>query len=187
MQIKVSAKSARLKFNGCDELYIRNVCHGRCCKSKSAPGEVLVTIMPIERTTFEGLGATMNELGMLQPVAWKKGCQFHEESGLCGIHMAGLKPWQCRVSPFTLTSRNTLIVMNRYVALNCYNDGFKMPAYRAFHASLVAIFGEEETQRLTAHFDAGGDDCMAEISQGKLDDLLYKKSTYKATLKKGAA
>lgn len=184
MQIKISSKMLRLKFNGCDEAYIRDVCHGRCCKSKGAPGEVLVTIMPDERERFRRLGATVNEDGMLQPVSWKRGCQFHDESGFCAIHLSGEKPWQCHISPFTLTSRNTLIVMNRYVALNCYNDGFKLPAYRAFRQGLLMLFGEAETDRIAQQLDGGADDFMAEMIPKAFEDLMLKKSTYRKALGK---
>jgi hypothetical protein len=49
-----------------------------------------------------------------------------------------------------------LIVRNRYKLLPCYDAENGDFAYRVFSDSLIAIFGKEQADRLTAHLDNGG-------------------------------
>lgn len=180
VKVKVSAKMARLPFNGCDPDYIRDVCKASCCHSSTSPSGIMVTIHPSEVDAIESLGGKVKD-GLLQPKAGCRVCPFKNAENLCGIHFSGKKPFGCIASPFTLNNGNTLIVRNRYKLLKCYDDGKKIPAYVAFRASLDLIFGKEESARVCAHFDKGGGDIYAEMSEEnfsklKVNDEIKKSS-----------
>lgn len=162
--VKISAKMARLPFHGCDPDYIRDVCKARCCESSSAPQGTLIAIHPEETQAVEGLGGRVVD-GLLQSDPVTRKCPFKSADHLCGIHFSGAKPFGCIASPFTLNANGTLIVRNRYRLLKCYNSGPKIPAYRAFRASLDLIFGPGEAARICDHLDAGGGDLTAAMPQ----------------------
>lgn len=159
---------ARLEFNGCDPDYIRDVCHATCCESSTNPLGIIVTIHPTEQADIEALGGVVID-GLLQPKTGCKKCPFKDEQNLCGIHHSGKKPFGCIASPFTLNKQGTLIVRNRYKMLKCYRDGRRLPAYKAFRASLDLILGYEQAQELNNHLDAGGGDLLFQI-----DDVTHK-------------
>lgn len=163
VMVKVSAASARQEFHGCEPDYIANVCHGRCCRSSTAPGGTLITIHPSEEAAVAAAGGTVTN-GQLEPACGR--CPFQDGSSwLCGLHGTPAKPFGCIASPFTLNRTGTLIIRNRYRLLRCYRDsradGTQLPAYIAFRASLDLIFGATEAERLCAHLSAGGGDYFA--------------------------
>ena len=162
--VKISAKSARQPFNGCDPDYIRNVCHAKCCESSTAPTGTMITVHPSEVAAIAALGGVVVD-GLLQPKAGCRKCPFKTGDNLCGIHFTGSKPFGCIASPFTLNANDTMIVRNRYRLLKCYNDGRKIPAYKSFRASLDLIFGQAEAERICRHLDAGGGDITAKVSE----------------------
>jgi hypothetical protein len=170
VEVKVSAASSRLPFNGCEPDYIRNVCKAGCEFSSTREEGILVTIHPSEEPRIKALGGKV-ENGLLLPVLGdtprgvRNRCSFQEAngSGLCTLHFTPDKPFGCIASPFTLNSNGTLIVRHRYISLKCYNDGRKLPAYVAFRASLDLIFGREESHRICAHLEAGGGDLTARM------------------------
>ena len=179
--VKISAKNARLAFNGCDPDYIRDVCHASCCDSKTSATGTLITIHPSEETAIEKRGGVVLD-GLLQPKTGEKKCPFKNEVNLCGLHFTPDKPFGCIASPFTLNDNNTLIVRNRYKLLKCYNDGPRMPAYKAFRASLDLIFGLDEAERICNELNNGCDDINAQMpieNWKKLqenDDIKHGKS-----------
>lgn len=161
VRVRVSARSARLPFNGCEPGYIKNVCHAACCRSKSAPGGALVTVLPSEALRLIDRGAEIRD-NVVVPAHGR--CYFQGgDTGLCLLHDTGDKPFGCIASPFTLNANGTLIIRNRYKLLVCYNDGPRTPAYRAFAASLRLLFGDAEAGRLTRWLDAGRGDMDARM------------------------
>lgn len=162
VRVKVSAASARQLFNGCDPAFIRDVCHAKCCDAPTRPTGMLVTIHPSEQARVEARGGVVDN-GLLQPNPGERRCPFKTADHLCGMHFTPDKPFGCIASPFTLNKNNTLIVRNRYRLLPCYKVGRLIPAYRAFSASLMLIFGVEGAKRITAHLDAGGGDLVVSI------------------------
>jgi hypothetical protein len=165
IKVKVSAKSARLPFHGCDPDYIRDRCHARCCEGSSG---LMVTIHPTEQLDIEKLGGIVNN-HLLQPSNTNKygaaqRCPFKTSTNLCSLHNKG-KPFGCISSPFTLNKNNTLIVRNRYKLLCCFNDGPRLPAYVAFRASFDLIFGIIEARRICDHLDLGGGDIEGNMSK----------------------
>lgn len=167
--IKVSAKMARLRFNGCNRDYIKKVCHGACCRSSTAG--MLVTIHPSEKEKIKARGGVVKN-SFLQPRPTEKHCPFQNKDFLCDLHRTPAKPFGCIASPFTLNKNGTLIIRNRYKLLKCYNKGKRLPAYKAFRSSLVLIFGEEEATRISNHFDKGGGNLYAWISHQNFDILM---------------
>ena len=175
IDVKVSAKSLRGRFNGCDSDYIANVCHGACCRTSSHPDGIIVSVDPseVDLVTSGPIPIQLTSKNMVVPV--NKRCPNQTEQNLCAAHGTPHKPFGCIASPFTINKNHTLIVRNRYRLLKCYNDGKKIPAYIAFRDSLVALFGEENTQRIEVHLDAGGGDLQVPMGD-KIAALLLKKN-----------
>lgn len=140
--VRLSRASLLLRFHGCTPEYIRDVCHGRCCRSSSDPSGVSIAVLPGEAPALRTRGATVSQ-GYLQPSCGR--CPFQGSEGLCGLHTTPDKPFGCIASPFVLTSRDTLIVRNRYKLLKCHRDWKDqgLPAYVAFRASLDLLFGSQ--------------------------------------------
>ena len=176
--IKISSKMANLQFAGCSPSYIKNVCHASCCQSSTSNTGVKITIHPDEIKTISSLGGVVID-GLLQPRTGEKKCPFKKADDLCGLHFTPDKPFGCIASPFTLTGE-TLIVRNRYKLLKCYKDGDKLPAYKAFRASLDLILGIDEAERVCKHFSAGGGDILATITNKHYEMLKTNDDIKKA-------
>jgi hypothetical protein len=159
--VKVSAKMARLRFNGCDPQYIRDVCHASCCESSTHKSGALIQIHPTERAAIEARGGIVHGTALQHTASGR--CPFKTNAELCGLHNTPDKPFGCIASPFTLNKHGTLIVRHRYISLKCYDDGRKLPAYVAFRSSLDRIFGRDEAARIAEHLDEGGGDLIARM------------------------
>lgn len=163
---------ARLKFNPCEPEYIKKVCHGRCCQSSTEKSGVLITIHPSEEYKITARGGVVKN-GLLQPKTGCKVCPFKNKEHLCSLHFTEDKPFGCIASPFTLTTKNTLIVRNRYRMLICFKqkNANMVPAYRNFKASLDLLFGKKESERIVKHFDNGGGDLVAYMNRKHYEKL----------------
>lgn len=149
VRVNVSIAMMYQEFHPCSIAFVTNVCKGYCCEGAKG---ISITVMPgQEQARIEDLGGVVDG-GLLLPDA-RGLCPFKSDNGLCTIHEQ--KPFGCRSSPFTLTSRSTLIVRNRYRVLLCYGCVNSVPAYKAHHWSLLQIFGEVETSRLTDSIEYG--------------------------------
>jgi Putative zinc- or iron-chelating domain len=150
--VLVSSRQMRQLFHGCEPTYIRDVCKGACCRSSKSGTFIQIAADEVGRIAAQG-GRVVD--GLL--VAAGGRCQFQaRDSNLCELHETPDKPFGCVASPFVLTSRDTLVVRNRYRLLRCYGAG--LPAYRAFAASLRLLFGRAGAGLLEMHLDRGGDD-----------------------------
>lgn len=170
--IKISAKMARQGFHECEAGYIKDVCHGACCRH-STRGAV-VHVLDSEREALSDV--QIDAAGMLVPVNGR--CPFQTKDELCGLHGRKEKPFGCQASPFTINKTGTLIIRNRYRMFKCYKDGGK-PAYQAFSQSLVAIFGPDEAERIKTHLDGGGGDITANAPKWIHDAMMQKNATSK--------
>ena len=177
--VRVSAASLRQRFNGCEPDYIRDVCHGACCRRSS--GGISVAVAPPEVAALQRRGAVVID-GLMQPAIGSGVCPFqHGMTHLCTLHDTPDKPFGCIASPFILTSRDTLVVRNRYRLLKCYNDGKRIPAYVAFATSLRLLFGPRQAAAIAAAMDAGEGDQRAEMSRWAYDMLGSAAHTRKAS------
>jgi DNA modification methylase len=158
VEIKVSAKSARELWNGCQVDYITGTCHGRCCQA--GDGSIHIPILPEEEKTIQAAGGKVID-GMLQGKEGG-GCTF-QENGLCKLHLSGTKPFACTLSPFTLNKSNTLIVKNRNRKLICYKKEPNQMTYKAYSTSLINMFGQEEAARIIDLLDKGSEDFVAKM------------------------
>jgi len=145
-QVRVSVAQLRQSFHGCDPDYIREVCHAACCHHSGGPPKV--ALLPVEALRLKRRG--IKSAGGMVIAPDGVNCPAHTDtlSFLCSLHGTGDKPFGCVASPFVLTSRDTLVVRNRYRLLRCYNVEPRLPAYEAFRASLDLLFGEAEAGRL---------------------------------------
>lgn len=159
--VKISAKSMRQVFHGCEVGYIRDVCKAACCRSSTSPTGTRIALLPAEAVRETARGLTVLN-GELQPRQGQHRCPHQGDTGLCGLHSTGDKPFGCIASPFILSKRDTLIVRNRYRLLRCYRDG-DVPAYRAFATSLALLFGTVLADQITAHLDGGGGDLVVQM------------------------
>lgn len=163
--VRLSSKSARIRFQGCGLDYIANVCHGKCCETTDPKTKTIATRIPVTEKDAKVLAKfDVQILGGQLVTAPGKKCPFKQETGLCGIHVSGEKPFGCWVSPFKLAGR-TLIIRKRYIGMKCHTN-FRdtgLPAYIAFYSSLQRLFGEQEAARIRTHFDTGGGDLVAHM------------------------
>jgi DNA modification methylase len=167
--VKVSAKMAQTPFAGCSPEYIAKECHASCCQSSTSESGTMITIHPTEQEKIEARGGTVKD-GLLQTP--NKRCPFKTDKDLCGLHFTPDKPFGCIASPFTLNKNGTLIIRNRYKLLKCYNQGEKLPAYKAFRASLDLIFGQEESQRVCDLLEGGSGDIAAQMPKSSWKMLI---------------
>ena len=182
--VKISAKMMRLRFNGCDPDYILTTCHGACCRSPSSPTGVMVTIHPSEIFKIAAYGVKVVDQ-FVQPRPGEHQCPFqHNETHLCNLHTTPDKPFGCIASPFTINKNGTMVVRHRYISLKCYNDGKKIPAYKAFRASLDLIFGKEEATRIVTKLDEGANDFVARMSADSYEKLKSNDVAKKRLLKR---
>ena len=158
--INISVKSLKQKFQPCEPEYIKSVCHGRCCEGTN---KLVITVHDTEEERIKGLGGTVVD-GFIQDPGTGL-CPFKGEDSLCTIHND--KPFGCKVSPFTLTIKDTLIIRNRYRMLRCYNTPDAVPVYIAHRWSLVQIFGEKEVVRIIKEIEAGKEEIQALIDYNK--------------------
>jgi len=134
-----------------------------------------VTIHESEKERFKDKIIIDN---FLQPD--KRGlCPFKNDNGLCNTHTD--KPFGCRASPFTLTTKGTLIVRNRYRMLKCYNTKDAIPVYEAHKESLLAIIGSSGYEE----FLNGKDyiNIPNDVYKKLIDNDKYKKGLNKNELK----
>lgn len=155
-EVRVSTASMRQPFHGCEPGYIANVCHGACCRSSTSPTGTSIRLLPAEARAMVARGLVVLD-EHLQPRPGEHQCPWQDGlTSLCQLHGTPDKPFRCIASPFMLTSRDCLVVRNRYRLLRCFKDG-EVPAYRAFSTSLLLLFGPAEAARITAELEAGAE------------------------------
>ena len=155
-------------FHPCSINFICNVCHAGCGLHRAKEGAA-VFASDEEVLRYKEMGIEFNEENRLYDEKTHH-CPFETEEGLCKMHISG-KPLSCTLSPFTLNNNGTLVIGYRYYNLKCYRvkEG-KIPVYEAHKASLVAMFGETETDRIIAHIKGSpGEDFYAEMKDEVFD------------------
>ncbi len=169
--VKVSAKSARLLFEGCSSAYIQNVCKGAFCHLKSSPTGPVVKVEDRQQPPLVSLGASFVD-GIMQTV--NGACVFYDGgTGFCQVHLEGIKPQSCIQSPFFLNKNDILLIRNRYKMLRCYRAEGSVPAYVAFRSSLDLLFGAEESARIVSHLENKGGDIIGYMVK---DMYVFNKS-----------
>ena len=176
--IKVSSKSARLKFIECGPECIANGCTAKCCDAPTHPDGCIVFIHPTEKAALVARGARVSA-NFIKPKHGAKGCPFKLSSHLCGLHNTPDKPFGCIVSPFMLNSNDTLIIRNRYKMLPCYQPEIGRPAYHVFFSSLVKIFGNDISEKIKRKLDTGSGDLSYRIKQDVYDKLTHREKALK--------
>jgi hypothetical protein len=161
-RIRLTRKTAFLPFNGCDPDFIKNVCKARCCHSSVSPTGTLITIHESEVEGINEMGGVVVD-GFLQPNEGEKRCPFKTEEELCGIHYTDKKPFGCIASPWKLTSKDTLIIRNRYKQFKCFKAGKMLPAYVAFKQGLTHLVGEAEYNKVEEAFNNGAEEVWLDI------------------------
>lgn len=143
-----------------------------------------MTIHPSEVSKIATYGVKVVDQ-FVQPRPGEHRCPFqHQQSHLCDLHLTDDKPFGCIASPFTLNQTNTLIVRYRYISLKCYNDGKKIPAYKAFAQSLILIFGKTEAERITQRLNSGVGDFATEMMAENYEKLKSNDQAKKRLLKR---
>lgn len=172
MKVKISGACITKRFN-CTKEYIRNVCHGKCCTGSN---KVLISLLPNEELFEQRIGNRVKE-HKLQPNSETKKCPHLKRCGFCSIHFTKHKPFGCIVSPFTINKNNTIVIRYRYMVMKCCGSG--EPSYKTFRKSLVTLFGEEKTDKITEYYENGNtDDMFIDI-----DDAIVNRMRYLDSLK----
>lgn len=168
----ISGKCLREKFQICNLEYIKSVCKGRCCESSNS---IRVIIHPSELKKIELLGGKVKN-GFL--ISDERGlCYFKGKDHLCKIH--DQKPFGCRASPFTVSSKGMIIIRNRNRRLRCYKGDNSFPVYVSHRESLEHLFGYDETERIINNVIAGVDRIKCVMLKDKLDILIDNNENHK--------
>ena len=175
VDVVISEKCARWEFQGCSEDYIRGTCNGRCCWTTDEKGKTY-TLIHVEEDQKEAIkkqGGCFRDDDIIQTGEDGK-CVFQDKiSGLCDLHCQqkedgeSLKPRSCFISPWILSKNNRLIIRNRYKLLRCFKTEPKIQAYIAFASGLKMLFGDNEYDKIYAHFNNGGGDYAAKIPSAR--------------------
>ena len=150
MKVKISVKTMVKRFHPCTVDFIKHVCFAGCGLHRQKEGAA-VFASDEEVLSYKGMGVEFTDENRLYDEKTHH-CPFEDEDGLCKMHMSKNKPLSCVLSPFTLNDNGTLVIGYRYYNLKCYKvkEG-KIPVYKAHRASLIAMFGEVETDRIITH------------------------------------
>lgn len=177
MRIKISLKSAVLRFHGCTPEYINNVCYGRCCTLSGGKKPAMVYVSDKEKVALAEMGVpTKGHFIAPNP---DNRCPFHNK--ICTIHESH-QPFGCKLSPFTLNKWKTLVVRKRYIGMCCF-IGKKVggvPAYVAFKRSLVALLGEDQYRVLVEAVARKKDVLHLDIDDGLGADILLSNKKRQA-------
>lgn len=172
--IRISAKWCRLKFIECGpECHKKKGCLGKCCDPSSHSNTGLqVHVTPSEaRNLRRKYGTLVSRVGLIQPKKGERLCPFKiPNSYECSLHFTDHKPFGCIASPFALNNNDTLIIRHRYLHLPCYDKELGKPAFITFRSSLILLFGEEQTNKLTRYLRGHEDDISL-----KMDLKTYRK------------
>lgn len=174
--VKVSAKSARLKFIACGPTCIATGCVAKCCDAPTHPDGCRVYVHPDEAEAIKAryVGVKIKD-GFLQRTNVRPGCPFKRSDHLCFLWQKPERPFGCIVSPFMLNGSDTLIVRNRYKLLPCYDPAGGKPAYEVFRSSLLTVFGEAHTSNLIWHLERGGGDYSLPVSAAVYKKLKHRE------------
>jgi Fe-S-cluster containining protein len=162
--VKVSNKSMKIKFHGCDPDYIRNTCHAKCENSSgSSRFPTVIALMEDEKDYIMSIGGNLDGEELLYDTNHR--CPFQTEDNLCKLHHTAHKPFGCRISPLRLTDKNTLTIRTKYIYLGCHTK-FKingLPLYEAFRSSLDLLFGNNESNRIVKHLNESDKDIIGYV------------------------
>jgi len=179
--IKVSGKSAYLKFRECGPTCIANGCTAKCCDAPTTPLGIKVSILDDDNIhmILDDNNVTVID-GYMQPRSGERLCPFKSDEHLCLLHDTIYKPFGCIVSPFFLNRNSTLVVRNRYKLLPCYDKTGGERAYRVFSSSLKAIFTEDVYKHVVDRLDLSNTSFMAPIRRVIYDRLREREGILKS-------
>lgn len=167
----VSGASLRNTWQPCDPKWIcsEEGCSGRCCRSGGGNSGPIA--LPSEEKALRRRGAKIVAHEVQSSKERKTGnlCAFQAENGLCTLHNTPDKPMECIVSPLRVLENGTVVIRHRFYQLKCHKAGTPVPAYDAYFASLVKLFGRSQAQRIKAEAARGVDRIEA-----KMDPEAYK-------------
>lgn len=167
----VSGASLRNTWQPCDPKWIcsEDGCSGRCCRSGGGNSGPIA--LPSEEKALRKRGAKIVAHEVQSSKERKTGnlCAFQAEDGLCTLHNTPDKPMECIVSPLRVLENGTVVIRHRFYQLKCHKAGTPVPAYEAYFASLVKLFGRSQAQRIKAEAAKG-----VERIEAKMDPEAYK-------------
>lgn len=174
--VRVNIPALQQRFRPCDPDFIRDVCHGACCRSTTDPTGIAVVVTPAEAVRLRRRGADVDdETGRIVPQ--NRRCPFQAaDTFLCTVH-ADDEPMGCAISPFTINPTNTLIVRNRYRLLKCYNGPDAIPVAHAHRRSLEMIFGAGATTVIVNAVDRDSQASLTFPVPTRIVTMLHHKNT----------
>lgn len=179
LKVKINKKDMEMLVNPCSVEFISKICYARCC-SYSTYRLGFPLIMPIgdEIKNFENSynsnGVVYDEkLGIIK-LKTKKSPAQDSKTNFCNLHNSDYKPFGCKIMPLTLKN-NEIKVRSFIKQYYCQKKKFpnveRVPFYIGFRQSMVAVFGENETDRIINQIESGKEEIFCEISQMKLEQV----------------
>lgn len=169
--IVVDRKSLDERFVKCEPEFIKEVCKGACCK-----GVKRVCLMPGEHGQIERAGGKIEKRLLVSPGT----CPFLNSESLCSLHLRGLKPWSCKISPFVISDNRPklkLFIHSRYLRQPCHRTEGE-PAWKIWRPSLELIFGQNY-YLLVKTLETVSTDFVMPIEAEVLNRLIYRRDIMK--------
>jgi hypothetical protein len=173
--IKININDFRMLVNPCSSYFIINHCKAKCCQYNAYKLKHPL-IMPFddEIKVFEKVDCKYDDEYKI--IRLKENiCSFQERpSGFCKLHNTEFKPFGCKIMPLRLV-KNEIRVASFLKSYNCQKQQFtgidKVPFYKGFNQSLIALFGEKETERIINQIELGKVDITVNIHPSNIEKL----------------
>jgi hypothetical protein len=181
--ISLSIKDFKMLVNPCNAEMINNHCSGNCCNDDYPKlGHPLIVVLNDEQEKINNFSNEYmfsidktNEY--LKPE--NKVCPFQDsKTNFCNLHNTDKKPFGCYIMPLTIIG-NKIKCQKYFPKMKCQKRDFpnveKVPFYIGFRQSLVAVFGEDETNRIVQEIENGNEDISVNISDENLEKMRQVK------------
>jgi 1-aminocyclopropane-1-carboxylate deaminase/D-cysteine desulfhydrase-like pyridoxal-dependent ACC family enzyme/Fe-S-cluster containining protein len=175
------------EVNPCDVNMITNHCYAQCCRGtyKKLDQPVVIVLDDEEKNLIpesQILNFTIDKNRHLLVTDNRK-CPYQDStSNLCSIHLTGKKPFGCSIMPITIT-KGEIAIQKIFTKMKCQVKSFegvnKVPFYKGYRQSMVALFGEEETQRIIQEIESEKTKITARIPSLQIEKMRAVKKAIK--------
>jgi 1-aminocyclopropane-1-carboxylate deaminase/D-cysteine desulfhydrase-like pyridoxal-dependent ACC family enzyme len=177
--IKIAVNDFKMLVNPCTSEMINSQCLGKCCRnSYSNLGQPLIIVMDNEQENLNELSNDYNfsidqTNHLLRPE--NHICPFQDsETNFCKLHNSDKKPFGCLIMPLQING-NEIQIQKTFPKMICqkkdYPNVAKVPFYIGFRQSMVAVFGEVETNRIIKEIESGKEEITVNISATNIQKM----------------
>jgi hypothetical protein len=179
IEVRINANEMKMLVNPCTVEFISKICFARCCSYNAfSLGHALIMPLENEIEYFKKFSNSKRavydeKLGIIR-LESKKCIAQNCNTFLCNLHNTGNKPFGCRIMPLTL--KNGYIRIRGFIrSYYCQKHNFinveRVPFYIGFRQSMVAVFGEKETDRIIKEIESGKEEISVNISETNIQKM----------------